>query len=230
MGPLATVEFQRLLILATPAISDQGHIEVIVHNNPNVPDRTQSLADDGGLSYSQAVIDSGRKLIEAGATLLVMPCITAHARFELIQSKLSARLVNMIEVTAQKILMHHPHPVGILATDGTVNDGLISRVFSKSGIAVIHPDAVDQQKVMRAVYAVKSGATKNSAELTEVVRCLKARGARSALLGCTELSFYESALNQTLPTINPMKALAEHLVLYAGARQNSRKARAHATI
>lgn len=213
MGPLATVEFQRLIIEATPAKSDQDHIEVITHNNPHVPDRTRSLAENGGLSYVREVVKSGQKLIDAGATLLVMPCITAHARFGLIQEELSKPLLNMVEITAQEIITgEYPQPVGILATDGTINAGIINEVFSKNEIMFIRPNRESQKKIMEVIYSIKSGSRINTIALTKVVKNLKILGARSILLGCTELCLHKAVLGKNLPTINPMKILAGCLV------------------
>ena len=42
MGPLATVDFMRKLLEATPATSDQEHVPVLVSNIPQIPDRTQA--------------------------------------------------------------------------------------------------------------------------------------------------------------------------------------------
>jgi aspartate racemase len=46
MGPLATVDFLRKVIVSTPATCDQEHVPMLVWNVPQIPDRqnlTQSL-------------------------------------------------------------------------------------------------------------------------------------------------------------------------------------------
>ncbi|HEX7724175.1 MAG TPA: amino acid racemase, partial [Candidatus Paceibacterota bacterium] len=211
MGPLATVEFQRLLVEATPATCDQDHLDVLVHNNSQIPDRTASLASDDGASYVAAIIESGQRLVMAGATVLVIPCVTAHARFEQIQQGVTVPIVHIIESAAEEAAFSY-RSVGILATNGTAREGFVGKVFGKHGLTTVLPDQLDQQKVMKAAYDVKAGNPRKSAELLEVARCLKARGAQALLLGCTELALYENVLRTVLPTINPMKATAKALV------------------
>jgi len=212
MGPLATVEFQRLLVEATAASSDQGNIEVIVHNNPNIPDRTRSLALDGGDSFARAIIASGRKLAHAGATVLVMPCVTAHARFDLIAHSLPVPLIDMVRLTAHEVVAQGiPHPVGVLATDGTNGEGFVVGAFKEAGIETLIPDPPHQSEVMRAAYAVKSSHPRRSSGIIRAAQYLKTRGAESLLLGCTELSFYEPELRKVLPTIEPMRVAAAYV-------------------
>ena len=82
MGPMAGVYLQQLIIEATPAERDQDHFEVVCFTNPHVPERMRSLAEDGGRRYAEAVRASARLLVHAGATHIVIPCNTAHARLE----------------------------------------------------------------------------------------------------------------------------------------------------
>ena len=40
MGPMATVDLMKKVILATDAREDQDHIPILVDNNTDIPDRT----------------------------------------------------------------------------------------------------------------------------------------------------------------------------------------------
>ncbi len=215
MGPEATVELQRLIVKYTPAKCDQDHIEVIAHNNPSIPDRTKSLAEDDGRSYSAAVIASGNTLIKAGATILCMPCITAHARFEYIQAALSRKLINLVDLVAEKILTDkYKQPVAILSTEGSKREGVIARSFLKSQITFVLPNDDCQIKVSETIGNIKAG-RKGIAEKTleQIIKDLKQQGIITLLLGCTELAMLEDSLRiSQIKVFNPLKILARNVV------------------
>ena len=125
MGPEAGILLQTLIIQETPAKKDQDHLEVFVYTNPHVPDRTQSLKEDGGDSYLKAVIDSLKLLEKGNVDILAIACNTAHARLPEIQKSIQTPILNMVELARQEILATQGS-VGILATDGTVSSGLFS--------------------------------------------------------------------------------------------------------
>ena len=78
LGPMATAYFVQLVTQMTDAVTDQEHIEMIIHSKPSIPDRTKyilGLSKDNPLPLLLSVEDS---LIEQGANIIAIPCITAH--------------------------------------------------------------------------------------------------------------------------------------------------------
>ena len=68
MGPLATIDFLRKVLAATPATSDQDHVPVIVSSIPQVPDRTDwiyivtaALLTEAAAELIRNISDSGLK-------------------------------------------------------------------------------------------------------------------------------------------------------------------------
>jgi len=47
MGPEATADLFLKIIRATPAEKDQDHLRVIIDNNPQIPDRTAAILNQG---------------------------------------------------------------------------------------------------------------------------------------------------------------------------------------
>jgi aspartate racemase len=47
MGPLATIDFMRKVMAATPAQTDQEHVPMLVSCIPQVPDRTAAFRGEG---------------------------------------------------------------------------------------------------------------------------------------------------------------------------------------
>ncbi|HUV38977.1 MAG TPA: aspartate/glutamate racemase family protein, partial [Planctomycetota bacterium] len=77
MGPEATADFFVKLIRLTPARCDAEHLHVVIDSNPQIPDRT-AFIERKGPSPLPLLVAAARRLVDAGADLLVMPCITAH--------------------------------------------------------------------------------------------------------------------------------------------------------
>ena len=79
MGPEATVELMRQIIRRTPASDDRDHVRMLVDNNPKVPSRIAFLLDGGTVVPTATLVRMAQGLERSGATVLAMPCNTAHA-------------------------------------------------------------------------------------------------------------------------------------------------------
>ena len=87
MGPLATVELFRQLVVMTKAENDREHIHILIDNFPQVPDRTEAILEGSDRPVA-LIVEAGRRLIAAGAELLLIPCNTSHYYYEKIADEL----------------------------------------------------------------------------------------------------------------------------------------------
>ena len=216
MGPMAGVYLQRLIIEATPAGRDQDHFQVVCFTNPHVPERMQSLAQDGGQRYAEAVRASAVLVARAGATHLVVPCNTAHARLAEIQRGVGVPFVNMIDLGVRELVALHGAGVrvGLLATVGTIDERLYQKALPEARLDWLLPDAADQKRVSGAILAVKANdADRAAGDLIDATRALARRGAKVVMVGCTELSMCLEALRPAgVPLVDPLRVVARHLV------------------
>ncbi len=74
MGPLATLDFQRRLLDATPAQNDQQQIPSVVWNVPQIADRQKALAGSGPSPPPQ-LIHGIEQLNQAGPAISPSPVI-----------------------------------------------------------------------------------------------------------------------------------------------------------
>ena len=158
VGPMATVDFYKKLIELTDASCDQEHIHVLIDGNCQIPDRTASIlaGDDRPLPY---LIDSARRLEEAGADLLLIVCNAAHYYFDRLRAACSVPLLNMIDLAAAEAARRGYRCAALLAVDGTLRAGTYDRAFEERGLRLLHPDARGQEQVMHLIYdEVKAGA------------------------------------------------------------------------
>jgi aspartate racemase len=216
MGPLAGVYLQQLIIEATPASKDQDHFQVVCFTNPHVPERMRSLAEDGGRRYADSVRATALLLASAGATHIVIPCNTAHARLAEIQRGVDLPIVNMVGLAVHALLDQHGggHRVGLLVTVGTSNERVYEKAVPDAPLEWMLPDDDDQRRVSDAILAIKVNEERRVAgDLLDVARALVRRGADILMVGCTELSMCLDALEPAgVPLIDPLRVVARHLV------------------
>ena len=86
MGPLATADLLRKIVLVTRAEKDGDHVRVYIDDNPRIPDRTAAILS-GGESPLPQMTDSLEKLEKCGASCIIMPCNTAHYFLPELQKK-----------------------------------------------------------------------------------------------------------------------------------------------
>ncbi|WP_431257982.1 aspartate/glutamate racemase family protein [Roseateles chitinivorans] len=220
MGPLATVDFMRKLLDATPAATDQEHIPVVVSSIPQVPDRTAAFRGEGE-SPLAAMIVSGRRLAAAGAGVVVVPCNTAHLWFDELEQALGLPMIHLVDAAIAEALDLVPEggKVGLLSTDATLASGLYLNRRPPQGGAVqwLLPTAGEMIDLIEpGIVAVKAGQLATAASLLAAAAArLKARGAGALVLGCTEIPLVLDAASAGLPVIDATAALARRAVEWA---------------
>ena len=99
MGPEATVLLMQKVIAATPARDDADHIPLIVDQNPQVPSRIRHLIEGVGDDPGPVLAAMARRLQQAGALALAMPCNTAHHYAPAIRAATSVPLIDMVALS-----------------------------------------------------------------------------------------------------------------------------------
>lgn len=224
VGPAATVDFMAKIVRGTHARRDQDHIRMIVEHNPQIPDRTENLIG-GGIDPTIPLYSACKKLEQAGAQAIAIPCNTAHAFIERIQPHLAVPILNMLELTANHLVRHHPFltNIGLLATTGTVQSGIYREVLARAGLHCLVPEQPFQEMVMEVIYGpdgVKAGFDRAGCrkKLCSVVEHLRSLGGEAIILGCTELPLVLTATGDSatapgnLPILDPTEILADKCV------------------
>lgn len=217
MGPLATADLFRKIILATDADSDRAHIRILIDNNTNIPDRTAAILH-GGESPMEQLVASAEILERAGADFLIMPCNTAHYFHAQLQARTSLPVLNMLALTADHLASRGFTKVGLLATDGTIATGIYETLLHGRGIDIVKPDVNQQRLVMSLIYDdIKSGHQRTDPDhLRQMLCALQHEGAQTFVLGCTELPIAFERDTLGVPTVDPTNVLARSAVEFAG--------------
>lgn len=229
MGPLATVDFMRKILAATPARCDQEHLPLLVSSIPQIPDRTAAFLGEG-TSPLPALVSSARRLADAGARLLVMPCNTAHLWFEPLQATLGLPMLHLVDAALGEAVSQTPAgaAIGLLATRATQASGLyVQRADASVRWLMPTPDELARW-VMPGIQAIKAGDLAQGATcLRQAAQALADRGAGSLVLGCTEIPLALDAERAGLPVIDATAALARATVAWALAQRAAAPVRAN---
>lgn len=225
MGPEATLLFLDYLLRLTPAESDQEHLPVIVFNDPRIPDRTEAIFGTGE-SPLPMLQDFARRLEQAGAKLLVIPCNTAHYFWQGIVESITIPALNILDETVERILRSRGEQggmgaqIGILATNGTIRMNLYQERLERSGYTALTPEADQQQEAQRLIKSIKAGVPRSETGpvLQRLIEHLVDRGAEGVILGCTELGLALNGTTYSVPLFDSLIILAEKTVARAGGR------------
>ena len=219
MGPMATAETFRRIILATPARTDQQHLHLIVDSDPSIPDRTDALIR-GGPSPLPRLLASARRLVVAGADVICMPCNTAHVYFGAVQGEVEVPIVHMVEETASVVVDRGDRSIGLLATAGTVASGVYHQVFLRHSLQVVTPPPACQRRVSEAIALITAGRVSTGSEaLLPTVAELGENGTRTLVLGCTEISLVGPELASAGTILDAMQIMVDSTVDYALGRR-----------
>ncbi len=219
MGPLATVDFLEKLVLQTEAQRDQDHIPFLVACLPQIPDRLDALLR-GGPSPSDAMLDGIDRLVAGGADLIAIPCNTAHAWYDELAARAPVPILHIVHAVLDDLRERGiaRGPIGLLATEGTIQADIYQSVLREQGLECRLPD--DATPVNNGIYAVKIGRLAAARDmLAAITRTMLAQGCAAVIIGCTEISVALGDVDEFRTTaVDASAALARAALKRCGAR------------
>lgn len=216
VGPLATMYIGEQIVRLTDAELDQDHVNMVITNNTNIPDRTAFILGESSNDPVPVIVSDAHKLQTAGAQVLIIPCNTAHSFYKEIQDQTKLPIINMIDETVAYAKILGAKKVGILATTGTIKTKLYQTQCEKYSMTPIIPDDDIQDLVMSLIYDdVKAGKAIERDKWDTIERALKGSGCDTIILGCTELSIVKKALKLDR-CIDSLLVLARRAIEYCG--------------
>jgi len=230
MGPYAGLDLLQKIFDETDAKTDQEHIPVSMLSIPHsIADRTKFLTGGSPKNPAIAISKVIHKLYAQGATVIGMPCNTAHADsiFDEILNHIPTDIffVHMIQEVVRHIKNQYSsiQNVGILATTGTMKakvyyDELIENKLNPVTVSQDEQHTIVEPAIYDKGFGIKAYSNPVSPEargkLETAVKSLVTEGAEAVILGCTEipLALPESNYNG-IPLIDSTAILARALIL-----------------
>lgn len=207
-----------MLIDHTPASCDQDHIDIVISSRASTPDRTAFIMGESKDDPFAVMEQDGFSLVHYGATVIAIPCNTAHYFYDRLQRSLPVPVLNMIQLTVRTAKAGGCQKLGILATSGTVASCSYQRMCAAEGIGCAVPDEADQATLMNTIIygQIKSGKPVDLELFGRIADGLKAKGCQKAVLGCTELSLIKRDYGLDDFFIDSTEVLARETILACG--------------
>ncbi len=217
LGPMSTFSFCTLLTAHTAALRDQDHIDMIISSRASTPDRTAFILGKAAPDPLPVMLEERRLLEAAGATLLVIPCNTAHYFYEGLAEGCTVPILNIIEETVKHLKGRGVRRFGLLATEGTVRSGAYRSLALSHGLECLVPSDDEQAEIGEIIYGqIKKNLPADVGTLARIADRLSERGCEQVVLGCTELSLLREALPNPERLTDAMEVLAYRTILSCG--------------
>lgn len=219
LGPIATAHFMELVIRMTDAAIDQDNLDMIIYNCPSIPDRTGYILGYSPDSPLPGMLRVGQALTRQGVAHIAIPCVTAHYFYKELESGIGAPIINGVAETVEHLRQRGITCAGIMATDGTIQSGILSRALREAGITPVIPCEARQRDVMHLIYDdIKAGFPADIRRFRAVQADLLEQKAQAIILGCTELSLIKRDNPIGPGFIDVMEVLAQRSVVRCGGK------------
>ena len=220
MGPLASAQFMVRLTLLTPATCDQDHIPTVLWSDPRVPDRTVGRLN-GGADPLPWLLRGIAGLEHAGCGAIAIPCNTAHGWYDAMRDAASVPILHIVDAAAAELRrMGIVGRIGVMGTQATLAMRLYQDRLDAQGWDCIVPSQDEMDRMVSpSIGLVKANRVTDAyAPLAEVAGRLMTRGARSVVLGCTEIPLgMQAGPPPEAPIVDTIDALARAAIAWARA-------------
>lgn len=228
LGPLASARFLETVYRRHRRPREQDMPAVFLLSDPTVMDRTIAVLRGQEEMLARQVTARLQELLDAGADLLIVACVTAHCVFDRLPDDLLRHTVSLVDqiVEAQRL---DPRPRLLLSTTGAVGAGVFERHpgWSSVSASVRRLEDGDQQALHREIYRVKQG--ESIRRLHEWIGGARRRyGCDGEIYACTELHLLHRLEVEPDPAIlDPLILAADCALATLGTNRHPGEARGH---
>ena len=188
------------------------------HNHPEVTMHTIPLAAhmkhiDAGRweEEGELLLESARKLVDAGADFFICPDNTAHQAIDLIRDSAPRPWLHIAEEVASVARQRGFKKVGVLGTRYLMEGSVYPKKMEAAGVEHLIPDKEDRELINRIIFdELVYGRFENSAraEFVRIIGGLKQKGCDAIALSCTEIPLLIGDADSPLPTLDSTRILA----------------------
>ena len=229
MGPYAGLDLVKKIFDLTQANQDQDHVPLAMISVPHkITDRTKFLEGETNINPGIEISNIVRQLSDQGASVIGMPCNTAHSS-KIINEVYNSipkgiTFINMVLEVIKFIRSKYPDlkRVGILATTGTMKAGVYNKELINNDLMPILLSKKNQKQLIdQAIYDKDFGIKSISNPVQDIakrkiylaIESLIENKAEVVILGCTELPLAVNATSvKTIPLIDSTMILARSLL------------------
>jgi aspartate racemase len=194
-----------------------------MHTYP-LADYMRHIEADRWDEAARLMLSSAKKLVGAGAELLVCPDNTMHQALDLIRGESPAPWLHIAEEVAAVAAQRRFRRLGILGTRYLMEGPVYPAKLAVRKIDFEIPDPADRDRINAIIFDELVRGTfrdESRRQLQDTIQKLGARGCDAVVLGCTEIPLLIAESDSPLPAIDSTRTLARAALREAtpGARR-----------
>lgn len=198
VAPWATLAFLDALYRRVKVTKDWHFPRVISDINTKLPSRGRHL-DLGERDPSPFILESIEELAEQGATVVVVPCNTAHILFERWAKSPPVPVPNIVDVSVEAIKKTGARKIATFSSGPVYRHSVYENALERAGLEPARLSEEEVALVGQAITQVKSegalGAAMN-ADLLELLGRKRDEGVEGLIIACTELGAVQELCEQ----------------------------------
>ena|SRR5690242_1454039 len=201
----------RTICAEAPAIFGPHHHPEITMHNFSLARYMDPIGAGQWDSAAQLILESARKLADAGADFLICPDNTAHQAIDLIAGKSPRPWLHIAAEVAAAAVARGYRRVGVLGTRYLMEGPVYPSQLSRLGIAHEVPPPAERARINQIIFdelVYERFEEPARAYFREVVAQLKNRGCDAVALACTEIPLLIAEADSPLPILDSTRILA----------------------
>ena len=211
MGIYASIEFVKDCYKLFDVSNDSEKPRIILDVNTSIPGRSDYLLNNGP-SPIEAIGNSIRGLINAGAEVIAIPCNTASVIVSSSYLPNEYRILNINEIVQREITIYSKNRrVLVLGSKGILDAQVYSKSIEESkGVNILLEDSTyeDLDRLIRTVKNFGFGTLSLGEMTTFMGKIIDNYKPDTLILGCTELFLPPSVSNSKIKVIDSRIELA----------------------
>jgi aspartate racemase len=206
----AALCYRTICLEAAGAMGEHNHPEVTLHSLPMASHMPHIRAGDWG-RVADLLLQSARKVAEAGADFAICPDNTYHEAFPHLLPRSPLPWLHIAEVVAEEAAGRGFRRLGVLGTKYLTEGPVYVEALKKFGVGREIPEREERERINTVIFKeLVNGVFTEESRLyfNEVMGRLRARGCDAAVLGCTEIPLLVRPDDAPLPTLDSTRLLA----------------------
>jgi len=206
----AALCYRTICLEAPDVLGEHDHPEITMNSVPMAAHMPYIRAGDWQ-GMADLLLESARKVAQAGADFAICPDNTYHQAFEYLLPRSPIPWIHIAEAVAEEAHRMGYARLGVLGTKYLTEGPVYPGALKRFGIGSEMPDEADRVRVNDIIFKeLVNGLFPEASRLylNEVTEKLKGRGCDAVVLGCTEIPLIVRPDDSPLPTLDSTRLLA----------------------
>lgn len=206
LGPEATADYYKRIVRFFHERNGNLSVPEIIIYSVDMTELFALVAARRWDDLTAWLADKAAALKLAGADFAAISANTPHIVFDEVQARAPLPLISIVEATLAAAQAAGLRRLGLLGTQFTMQANFFGARFAREGIAVVVPDAEEQQYIQdKLIGEIERGvfsAETRQGLLSIIARMGRRDGIDAVILGCTELPLILEEGAAALPFLN----------------------------